>query len=88
MSVFPAVAVAREARTVIGWGAWEVKFRVKVYLGVLERDMVGGAEREIETAGAGGTALRVENVRVVLWGCGSQCKGGVEAGGRWWWVRK
>lgn len=81
MSVLPALVLSRSARTVIGFRAREVKARENENFGLLERDMVDGAESEMDTSGAGVSSLRVSNVIVLLLYSGSHCRGGVSGGG-------
>ena len=81
MSGLPAVALCRSARTVIEFRAWEVKARENENFGLLERDMVDGAESEMDTSGAGVSSLRVSNVIVLLLYRGSHCRGSVSGGG-------
>jgi hypothetical protein len=73
---------------VIGVSAWEVKVRENENFGLLERDMVDGAESEMETSGAGGSSLRVSNVIVLLLYGGSHRRGGVSGGGSFRYVLK
>lgn len=81
MSLLPALVLSRSARTVIGFRAWEVKARENENFGLLVRDMVDGAESEMDTSGAGVSSLRVSNVTVLLLYSGSHCRGGVSGDG-------